>query len=891
MKKFTITSLNNLHVRIKGNCLCVNLFIIFCFLFFSSNALSQAGDISQIRNGSGAAILNNQKQIIGYDSCGTCWVNGNAGSTNAHYTEGMSIAYRSVLTGLEIGKCYEYELGYDTYHGAMAIDYLTHFQRLEPHGPFGHDAEVIKPLLMTSGSSEYLMTVVTGGFDTYAIPEPSISGISSGVFDKNGNPKDVSQQAKTSFNALPAAQRLMTMYNGDITFMYYVSEAAIVLGGADAETRIRVRFTAKSDSAVLAWGGHIGSRLDWGYTKDNKGKLIPLSAGGISGSPYHMRQKAMDSVNCNTGVVINNISGFGNQDRSLSAAAVNPPPECNLSGPVIACPETALLTYSTTVTTGVTYQWELINNSANAIINGSSTGSSINVTPNPNATTADFTPGGTFNVKLTTTANFISTICYLGGSTEPGTNVVITNVNVSATASSNTTPTPATYDGVLDRAIGSTSNLNAVGSNGTAAYAYKWSDAGNTNGSFSNENIANPVYTVTGSGDFFVKVVVTDATGCKDSVTLKILVVANTPPCKVTGPTTVCPGSANTYKYDPDENGVADAIPTNFTAVWTLENNTNNASIPLNSTGNTVVVTSLGGLAKCNTAYRIKITLTSTSETITTSCFKDVDVKDIIPPTITNCPADVTLNCLTADVTPAATGGPATATDNCSAIVTFNDVTTTGCYKLITRTWTATDPCGNTATCVQRIIVHDVTAPVFNCTATGTPTVSDNCTATNAIVVFSRDAGTTRTWTAIDQAGNIGTCTQTISSSARIATTAPEEAASNVSAVKTSAPIISGKKISTLPQELKVNAYPNPYNTSVNFEFVSPISGALTLEVYDLLGRRLGLVFSGNVAAGAQKIIAYKVPAAQNTVMIYKLKIGDRMVNGKLLPAKTNFKK
>ncbi len=57
--------------------------------------------------------------------------------------------------------------------------------------------------------------------------------------------------------------------------------------------------------------------------------------------------------------------------------------------------------------------------------------------------------------------------------------------------------------------------------------------------------------------------------------------------------------------------------------------------------------------------------------------------------------------------------------------LTSNDVTTPGSCAgnySVTRTWTATDDCGNTSTASQTIIVHDVTAPVI-----GTP-------ASNSIV-------------------------------------------------------------------------------------------------------------------------------------------------------------
>ena len=87
----------------------------------------------------------------------------------------------------------------------------------------------------------------------------------------------------------------------------------------------------------------------------------------------------------------------------------------------------------------------------------------------------------------------------------------------------------------------------------------------------------------------------------------------------------------------------------------------------------------------------------------------------------------------------------ATATDNCSAFtLTFADVTTNGpcagSYS-VTRTWTATDACGNSSTAAQTINVEDVTAPVIaallavstiDCAGTpafATATATDNCSA------------------------------------------------------------------------------------------------------------------------------------------------------------------
>lgn len=62
--------------------------------------------------------------------------------------------------------------------------------------------------------------------------------------------------------------------------------------------------------------------------------------------------------------------------------------------------------------------------------------------------------------------------------------------------------------------------------------------------------------------------------------------------------------------------------------------------------------------------------------------------------------------------------GQATATDNCdpAAVVTYSDVTAPGACpnaSIITRTWTATDGCGNSTSATQVITVEDKTPPVL----------------------------------------------------------------------------------------------------------------------------------------------------------------------------------
>ncbi len=91
------------------------------------------------------------------------------------------------------------------------------------------------------------------------------------------------------------------------------------------------------------------------------------------------------------------------------------------------------------------------------------------------------------------------------------------------------------------------------------------------------------------------------------------------------------------------------------------------------------------------------------------TCVQTISVVDSAPPSIT-CPTNITVQC-GGDTSPAA-AGMATASDNCGNVtITFNDSEPAACGKVITRTWTATDACGNTAMCAQTVTVVDATPP------------------------------------------------------------------------------------------------------------------------------------------------------------------------------------
>jgi len=152
-------------------------------------------------------------------------------------------------------------------------------------------------------------------------------------------------------------------------------------------------------------------------------------------------------------------------------------------------------------------------------------------------------------------------------------------------------------------------------------------------------------------------------------------------------------------------------------------------------------------------------------------------------PVFADIPADVTVEC---DNIPDA--AELIADDVCDSDIPilFSDVITPGdCNDsyLITRTWTATDDCGNTTSAQQILNVLDTTAPIFDNIPADVEagcdeipevpdlediTATDNCDQ-NVEVTFAEniennDCGQiiTRTWTATDNCGNAITATQTI---------------------------------------------------------------------------------------------------------------------------------
>ncbi len=135
-------------------------------------------------------------------------------------------------------------------------------------------------------------------------------------------------------------------------------------------------------------------------------------------------------------------------------------------------------------------------------------------------------------------------------------------------------------------------------------------------------------------------------------------------------------------------------------------------------------------LTSCPAMIKVSVMAADCCGNDATICEDTADVNDAMNPVIA-CPADVTIEC--SESTAPSNTGMAGATDNCPGTIeiTWTDEIIPGACassKTIERTWTATDACGNTDTCLQTITVQDTTAPSIVCFATGA-SVNDDCEA------------------------------------------------------------------------------------------------------------------------------------------------------------------
>lgn len=381
------------------------------------------------------------------------WINGNSNGSKSHFREGHSIPYRLILEGLDPG-LHKVRIEWDIKHSDKhAIDYITSKQQ--------GISETVDPL---KGLSLGALPETTFPIPPAALP-PGISQVPG----------------------------VMSAYGGTISSLSYVSQGDLT--AAQSATRILVEVTPDPGrtTVVLSWGGHIARAADWG---------VGQSASGISGSPYHTRFIDLDG------------SG-GNQDRSLAASALAPPPTVDVSvGPATVCQgETATLTAN--VTGGAepfTYAWSP-------------------------ATGLDSTTAKSVSANPTTTTTYT---------------VVVTDANEnSATATGTVTVNPLPGCSITgpNEVCAGTLGTQFTGPDGN--YGYKWTVSGG-GASIASGDAAKTVTINAGTDSYTVGLTVKDlgtncTSTCSKGVTVNPLPTVTVSP----NPAAICAGGSKTLTATP----------------------------------------------------------------------------------------------------------------------------------------------------------------------------------------------------------------------------------------------------------------------------------------------------------------------------------------------------
>lgn len=233
-----------------------------------ANTIAIAADLDQCRNGSN-----------GTDQCtGSNWHNGNLNSMQAGYVEGEFIPYRMKITGAA---------GDGTTVNTLMIEYDTSQNQ---SGSGKHAIDYIGTYNFNETNADPCDYTGCPFGTPHTFPVPFDPLVTNGQDGSPGGGDDITQ--------IPG---VVTIWGGTITNVTLGTFTGSFAGASMRQ--IIITFTSTVPNPVIAWGGHISTRLDWG---------INNSAVSINGSPYHMR---LISIN----------GDGGNQDRALMTDAVTYP--------------------------------------------------------------------------------------------------------------------------------------------------------------------------------------------------------------------------------------------------------------------------------------------------------------------------------------------------------------------------------------------------------------------------------------------------------------------------------------------------------------------------------------------------------------------------------------
>jgi|GEM_PF-6676112 len=802
--------------------------------------------------------------------------NGNLHGGNSHFLEGHSIPYHLVMTGLTAGNDYIIKIGMDALEsGAAAIDYVTSIHNLTPHTYFGHAVETINPLEGTG------FTEASFGANIQTIPLPapnhSLPAMGIGTYFGPG-----------SWNSLAAAKKSIQLFGASAfgNVWYDGSQfnpALIGTGNVTKPIYLTIHFTASGSTAVLAWGGHIAMQLDYG--------LNTTAATQISGAPYHTRRSGFWSGDSTI------IYANEGADRSVqvNAIAICVVTAGEISGSQTICaggdPATLTNVTSGSATGALTYQW---------LSNTTSCASESPWAPIGGATGATYDPPA----GLTTTT-YYKRVAYSDADCSDTSNCVTVTVNTVTAGTIGSDQTvcnpgnPAAF-----------TQVTAATGSGTPSYVWQknttscadgspWATIGGATSATYDD--PGPVTQTT----YYRRIVnyLLNGVTCSDTsncVTVTVNTVTGgvvgsdqtlcTPadPDPFTEITAATGSGTPSYIWQKNTTSCADGSP--WATIVGATSATYDDSGPLTQTTyyRRIVTYLLNGVQCSDTSNCITVTVQECLDHIfpTGTTCANFEAQNV-PPLLSMCFRQVGGYVTTAN-SPGAwfyyfyVTKPAGSTKISVKVLQSNDNVIQGLFGTSEiKAWIS-----GTCTQINLNVTRDYSDPaspvitidgltnaeltiVISVKYNSNTIVGDAVTGTSSVYNFSALYGLGNNPPVIAVPGSGETLTV--------------EDCGNRMITSSEVPR------DELPQaDLRVTAYPNPFNGSVYFTFVSPVSGKALLEVYDMLGRRVATVYQGHVEAGITKNVQFTVPPINRVPLFYRLTVGDKAGYGKLLPGGLN---
>ena len=95
-------------------------------------------------------------------------------------------------------------------------------------------------------------------------------------------------------------------------------------------------------------------------------------------------------------------------------------------------------------------------------------------------------------------------------------------------------------------------------------------------------------------------------------------------------------------------------------------------------------------------------------------------------------------------------------------------------------------------------------------------------------------------------------------------------------------PDVAGQHLVFAVADFLLGSYPNPFNPSTTLRFGVPRASHVSLDVFDLLGRKTAILFSGMIASGEHEV-TWNCPTCPSGMYIVRLQAGGQMMQQKVM--------